>query len=261
MSKSTVHQLLATLERRGFVKRLADQSYSVGMKAWEVGCLAAPIEMARTAAPYMAQLVREVSDGVSLAVLDGAEMVCIHLIESPRAVRVHTNVGDRTPAHCISSGLAFLSEMEDEAVAKLLPDRLEKVTEETIDDRDALLKELRRIRSRGYAVSRGAWRFDVAGVSIPIRGPDNRIAAALCIAAPRFRVTKEWIDRIVPALRATADSIEHDFGAVSPARSKRQPRRDRRDPLMPLTSRGRTVRRRDLAIKAGAAGHRPRPQS
>ncbi len=211
LSKSSVHQLLATLERRGFVKRLLDQSYGVGIKAWEIGCVASPIDLARAAAPHMTQLVREVRDGVSLGVLDGVEMVCVHLVESARAVRVHSNIGDRTPAHCVSSGLAILSAMDDEAVVRLLPAALQRATDETIVDRAALLKELGRVRARGYAISRGAWRLDVAGVSIPLRGPDNRVAAALCIAAPRFHVNKEWTARIVPALKAAAASIERDI--------------------------------------------------
>ena len=216
MSKSSVHQVLATLERRGFVRRLANQSYCIGIKAWEIGCVATPIDMARTAAPHMVQLVREVSDGVSLGVLDGAEMVCVHLVESPRAIRVHSNVGDRTPAHCVSSGLAILSALDDDTVIRLLPDTLRRATEETIVDRAALLKELGRVRARGYAISRGAWRLDVAGVSIPLRGRDHHVVAALCIAAPRFHVNKQWVARIVPALTATAADIERDFGVVDP---------------------------------------------
>jgi DNA-binding IclR family transcriptional regulator len=219
LSKSSVHQLLATLDRRGFVKRLPDQSYSIGMKAWEIGCVATPIGMARTAAPHMAQLVREIRDGVSLGVLDGAEMVCIHLIESPRAVRIHANVGDRTPAHCVSSGLAVLSAMDEEAVIRLLPETLHRATEDSIGDRAGLLKELARTRARGYSISRGAWRLDVAGVSIPLRGPDGRVAAALCVAAPRFRVTREWIEQVIPALRSTAENVERDFGAAAPAQA------------------------------------------
>ncbi|MEQ1616251.1 MAG: IclR family transcriptional regulator [Hyphomicrobiaceae bacterium] len=216
MSKSSVHQVLATLERRGFVKRLADQGYCIGIKAWEIGCVAAPIDMARTAAPHMAQLVREVRDGVSLGVLDGAEMVCVHLVESPRAIRVHSNVGDRTPAHCVSAGLAILSTMDDNTVSRLLPDALPRATDETIVDRAALLKELGRVRARGYSISRGAWRLDVAGVSIPVRGRDHHVVAALCIAAPSFHANKEWVARVVPALKIAAANIERDFGVLDP---------------------------------------------
>lgn len=213
MSKSSVHTLLATLEKRGFVSRHPDHSYSIGIKAWEIGCLAAPNGMARAAAPHMSQLVRKIEDGVSLAVLDGAEMVCIQLIESPRAVRVHSSIGDRTPAHCVSSGLAVLSGLADDEVVMLLPSALARPTADTIGDHAALLKELGRVRARGYAVSRGAWRPEVAGISVPVRGPQNRVVAGLCVAAPRFRVTDQWISSLLPCLKATRDAIERDFGA------------------------------------------------
>ncbi|WP_231714946.1 IclR family transcriptional regulator [Enhydrobacter aerosaccus] len=215
MSKSSVHDLLGTLSERGYVKKLGDSGYGVGMKAWEVGCLSAPIGMARTAAPHMTQLVRAVTHGVSLAVLDGAETVCIQLIEAARAVRVHNNIGDRSPAHAVSAGLAMLSTMDDEEVARLLPGRLPRITSETLTTREDLLAELGRVRRRGYSISRGAWRIDVAGIAVPVRGPDGRVAAGLAIAAPRDDVTDDWIRGAAPLLKSAARKIETDFGAPS----------------------------------------------
>ncbi len=222
MSKSSVHELLGTLSDRGYVKRLADGSYGVGIKAWEVGCVSAPIGMARTAAPHMAQLVRAVTHGVSLAVLDGAETVCIQLIEAARGVRVHNNIGDRSPAHAVSAGLAMLSAMDDEDVTSLLPARLPRMTTETLATREDLLAELVRVRRRGFSISRGAWRIDVAGISVPVRGPDGRVAAGLAIAAPRDQVTDDWIKGAAPLLKMAAQKIEADFGAPSaePAASR-----------------------------------------
>lgn len=215
MSKSSVHDLLGTLSERGYAKRLADGSYGVGIKAWEVGCLSAPIGMARTAAPHMTQLVRAVTHGVSLAVLDGAETVCIQLIEAARAVRVHNNIGDRSPAHAVSAGLAMLSTMSDEDVVRFLPARLSRITPDTLGTREELLGELVRVRRRGFSISRGAWRVDVAGIAVPVRGPDGRVAAGLAIAAPRDEVTDEWIRGAAPLLKSAAGKIETDFGAPS----------------------------------------------
>src|SRR3546814_3741606 len=62
------------------------------IKAWEIGCIAATLEITRVATPYMTQLVRDVEDGVSLAILAGWDMLCVQLIESPQAVRVHDNI-------------------------------------------------------------------------------------------------------------------------------------------------------------------------
>ena len=220
MSKSSVHQLLATLQQRGFVRRIADQGYSIGIKAWEVGSVAAPMGLARIAEPHMMQLVQEISDGVSLGVLDGCEMVCIQLVESPRAVRVHNNIGDRTPAHCVSSGRAYFSATSDDVVSRLLPESLPKFTETTLGSRDELLAELKRIRGRGYAFCRGAWREEVGGASVPVIGSDGRVVAALCVAAPAFCTTRDWVARVVPALKSTAMLIEQDLrclGGTIPA--------------------------------------------
>jgi DNA-binding IclR family transcriptional regulator len=214
MSKSSIHQLLATLQERRYVRRLPDQRYCIGIRAWEVGCVADTLGLARTAAPHMAQLVRETSDGVSLGVRDGRETVCIQLAESPRAVRVHANVGDRTPVHSASSGIVLLAALDDDAVRQLLPRKLETFTDATPRSVDAVLGQLSDVRTRGYAFCRGAWRTEVSGVSVPVRGADGSVIAALCVAAPSFRTTREWLARVLPALRSTAQCIERDLGQV-----------------------------------------------
>lgn len=219
MSKSSIHQLLATLQQRGFVRRLYDQRYCIGIKAWEIGCVADSMGFARTTGPHVAQLVRELSDGVSVGVLDGAEMVCIQLVESPRAVRVHSNVGDRTPAHTVSAGLVMLADLDDEAVRRLLPSKLKVFTEATPRTAEGVIGELAKVRARGYAFCRGAWRVEVGGLSVPILGPDNHAIAALCVAAPAFRTTRDWVSRVVPALKKTASDIERDLGRVAGAGS------------------------------------------
>lgn len=217
LAKSSVHQLLGTLHQRGFVQRLPGNRYRVGIKAWEIGCVADSMGLARTAGPHVAQLVREISDGVSIGVLDGAEMVCIHLVESPRAVRVHSNVGDRTPAHSVSSGLAMLASMDDETVRRLLPAKLKVFTDATPRTTAEVLAELARIRARGYAFCRGAWRNEVGGVAVPVFGPHNHALAAICVAAPVFRTTRDWVQKVVPALRKTAADIERELGRISDA--------------------------------------------
>ena len=215
MSKSSVHQLLATLQQRGFVRRLHDQRYCIGIKAWEIGCVAETMGLARTTGPYVAHLVRELSDGVSVGVLDGAETVCIQLVESPRAVRVHSHVGDRTPAHSVSAGLVMLAALDDDAIRRLLPAKLKAFTEATPKTVEAVISEIAKVRARGYAFCRGSWRAEVGGVSVPILGPDNHAIAALCVAAPAFRTTRDWVSRVVPALKQTARDIERDLGRAA----------------------------------------------
>lgn len=213
LTKASIHKTLATLEARQFVRRLEDQRYVIGIKAWEIGCIAAPLEITRVATPYMTQLVREVEDGVSLAILAGADMLCVQLIESPQAVRVHDNIGDRTPIHTLSTGLVFLSALEDEEVLRILPPELERRTPLTVTDRNRVLDMVRETRKRGYAVCHGMCKDDASGIAAVVRGPDGRPAAALCIALPSFRATPDRVAIVAPALLAVAGQIEREFGA------------------------------------------------
>jgi DNA-binding IclR family transcriptional regulator len=229
-AKSSVNELLSTLQRRGLLRRLADQRYVIGLRAWEIGCRAGPVEFGRLAQPHMARLAGEIMEGVALAMFESDHTVCIQLVESPNTVRVHSSIGDRTPAHCASSGLAMLATMSDEAVTQLLPAKLDRITSHTLATRAELLRELARIRSRGYAISRNAWRLEVGGVSIALRDASRQAVAVLNVALPISHLTPVWLDRALPLMQRTAGEIEREFSgqgvpALSEILVRRAPRR------------------------------------
>lgn len=217
MAKSSVHALLGSLVERGYAYKQADRSYTVGVKAWEVGCRATFTEIGRVAAPYMAELARSVGEGASLALLDEVHTVCIQIVESPQVVRVHSHIGERSPAHCLSTGVALLAALTDEEVVARLPKRLQKMTPKTIASRDELLVELESVRQCGYSICRGTWRLDVAGLAVAIKGVDGRAVAALAIALPLERLTPSHEKRITAGLLAQAAAIERELGAPMPA--------------------------------------------
>ena len=224
MAKSSVHQVLGSLAERGYVQRHPDRRYSVGIRAWEVGCKATFVEIGRVCEPFMAELVRTVHEGVSLGLLDGAQMVCIQISESQQAVRVHNPVGGRNPALCLSAGLSLLAMMSDEDVLSLLPKRLEKITPKTISTREELLTEILRVRTRGYSVCRGSWRIDVAGVAVAIKGLDGRGLAAISIALPLERLTATRLKKIAGGLLNAAAGIERQIGlSIVPASHLEKP--------------------------------------
>jgi DNA-binding IclR family transcriptional regulator len=207
MAKSSVHELLGALTLRGYVRRQVDLTYVVGAKAWEVGCRASFVELGRVAEPYLAELVREVQEGASLAVLDGAHTVCIQIAESPQVVRVHSGVGERNPAHCVSTGLAMLATLADGELEGLFPAQLPVLTAKSLSTRTELLRELRRVRERGYAVCKGAWHLDVAGVASAILDANGRAAAAVSVALPRQRLSAARQTALATALMRTTRAI------------------------------------------------------
>jgi DNA-binding IclR family transcriptional regulator len=219
MAKSSVHELLGALTMRGYVQRGSDMTYVVGAKAWEVGCRASFVELGRVAEPYLAELVREVQEGASLAVLDGVHTVCIQIAESPQVVRVHSGVGERNPAHCVSTGLAMLATLGDRELASLFPAQLPILTTKSLSTREDLLREIQRVREYGYAVCKGAWHLDVAGVAAAIPGANGRTAAAVSVALPRQRLTAARQTALAAALMRTTQAIASQLDGRTQAAS------------------------------------------
>jgi DNA-binding IclR family transcriptional regulator len=219
MAKSSVHELLGALTMRGYVQRGSDMTYVVGAKAWEVGCRASFVELGRVAEPYLAELVREVQEGASLAVLDGVHTVCIQIAESPQVVRVHSGVGERNPAHCVSTGLAMLATLGDRELASLFPAQLPILTTKSLSTREDLLREIQRVREYGYAVCKGAWHLDVAGVGAALPRAHRRTAAAVSVALPRQRLTAARQTALAAALMRTTQAIASQLDGRTQAAS------------------------------------------
>jgi IclR family acetate operon transcriptional repressor len=173
------------------------------------------------AVPVMQRLAEAVGDGAILGALDsGFEVVYLHVIESQQAVRVYIDVGSRLPAHVTSTGLACLAWLPPERLQAILPPKLPAWTDETITERDVLLRELERIRARGYAQTLGTFRTDVGGVAAPIFAPDGMPVAALCVSSPRYRIDAKWNRRVPAAVIAAAREITGSVRTLTPGVAK-----------------------------------------
>jgi DNA-binding IclR family transcriptional regulator len=221
VSKPGAHSLLKTLVHHGFVARDDGGIYRLGAKAWEIGAAAQGAALVRVAAPIMEDLVARVNEGAILGVLAGFEGVYLHLVECDQAVRVHARVDQRIPAHCTSTGLALLAFQAEGYLDAVLPRALPAVTPHTITDPAELRRELKRTRARGYAINMGGWRADVGGIAVPLLGADGVAVAGLCVAAPRYRMSKDWFRRVVPATTRAARAIIAAMAApVEPRRGR-----------------------------------------
>ena len=219
LSKSGAHGLLATLVRCGYVERGAAGVYKLRESASRLGTGISTRRLVEAADPVMRRLVGKLKDGAVLGILNGFEVVYVHRIEGSQAVRVHAEIGERIKAHCTSTGFALLAFQDGMTLGRIIPSRLQAFTPETIVDPGKLSLELERTRRRGYSVNRGGWRSDVGGIAAPIIGRGGLAVAGLCIAVPRYRLTRDWISRSAIPLKAAAAEIAEalDLGRAEAA--------------------------------------------
>lgn len=221
VAPSTAHRLLAMLQYRGFVSQdPATRQYTAGPILLKLGLAAVrDLDLRRAARPVLERLSAEVDETVNLCVLLGTEILFVDCVETSRIIRVGSRTGIMLPAHIASGGKALLAEMSQEELRELYPEtRLKKMTPQSLSKRSDLEKELADVRARGYATNFGESETDLCAVAVAIPGRHGRALGAVAVAAPKSRLPKDQVDRIVEPLRRAA----RDIGAAVPDASARQ---------------------------------------
>jgi IclR family KDG regulon transcriptional repressor len=213
-SKSTVHRLLATLERLEMVERDARPGhYRLGRRAREM----APggwgqTDLRQVALSHMLRLRDESEETVTLHVVDHTEHVVIEQCESEQEIRRTLQLGQRTPLLRGATAKAILAALPPPEAARVLAE-VGTATAAGPSER-----ELQDIRSLGYAFSISERIPGGSSISVPVHDRTGRVCAALSISGPSFRFTPARAIRCAPALIGAAEAVSSTLGYLPPAR-------------------------------------------
>lgn len=222
LSSSTAGRIMAYLKGLGILNQDPDTlAYMMGSKplAW-AGIYTVTSDVRSLALPIMVKLQEQTRETISLYVLEGDERVCVERLESPQTVRIVARIGRRIPLYAGSAGKVFLAFLPDARREEILKKtKLVPMTEKTISSLDELEANLQKIRKQGYAISRGEWILDAAGVAGPIFDLRGQICAALTISGPTQRITSERMLEIARLVKAGAAEISTELGYYPSNRS------------------------------------------
>jgi DNA-binding IclR family transcriptional regulator len=152
LAKSSFYLVMASLEHRRWIEKKKD-GYIIGIDLYVLGTAYLRHDGLQDAFRAAAvKFVDKHSEVVQLAVLDGADVVYIAREDARRPIRLMSDLGSRLPAHACGLGKVLLANLSDEEVAAALPARLKPITDRTITNRDALMKELRAVRRTGLGL-------------------------------------------------------------------------------------------------------------
>jgi len=215
LPRQTVHRVLGQLRDSGLLLRdPARERFFIGPRLLKLSLAALGSNSPR--APVRAalqELVDEVGETCNVGVLEGLDYVYIDRIECEWPLRIHLEVGQRVPAHCIAGGKVLLAHLEPGLRARLLRSRkLVARTPRTITRVSDLEAELDTVLRRGYG-SNDQENFDgIVAVAVPILDGHDRVVAALTMHGPMPRVTHETCVATVPRLRQAAERIAAAWG-------------------------------------------------
>lgn len=214
--KSTAHNLLTTLQSRGFIEKVEDDHYALGTSLVALTqAVRVNVELRDRAAPLLRELADDCRESVYLTILDGDYGLYIYAVESPRRLRARTAVGDRAHLHCTGVGKAILSCLPREAVEGIVSRvGLPKFTETTITELDTLQQELEQTRARGYALDVQEHEVGNYCVAAPILNERGRMIAACSAAGTDPEIIHGRLSDVSTHVMYTAQEISRRMGYV-----------------------------------------------
>jgi DNA-binding IclR family transcriptional regulator len=210
LAKSSVHYLLVTLERCGYVRRSERTGrYMMGVKLFSMGNLAlSSLSLRQRAASYLAGLRNRTGLTVHMAILDGTEAILIAKQETPRGSRLASWVGKRMDMHATGIGKAMLAYLPKAEVDLIVEKRgLARHNENTISSLRRLHEELDSVAKIGYALDNEEDELGVRCLGVPILGPDGRPLAAISVAGSAEEIPFENLPHLSNELRHTAKML------------------------------------------------------
>lgn len=220
LPKSTAARLLASLAREGAVEQVPGAtSYRVGSRIVTLAAAVTPTRsMVALARPDIAELAAALGEVAGLGVADGWRVHYVDQVDTPNPVQVRDWTGTRVPMHAVPSGQVILANLPPAALERYLARPLERFTDRTITDPDALRERLRKVARDGHAWVREEFAEGIASVAAPVSDQDGEVVAAVHAHGPSYRFPPPGTDdevarRVVAAAARISSRIRAGTGA------------------------------------------------
>ncbi len=214
MKKSSAYKYLNTLERLKLIEKdPTTKKYRLGIKILELsGVVLENLELRRVAKPFLEELARKCNETIHLMVERDGEGVYIEKIDSPRTIRMYSQIGKRLPLHTGAVGKSLLAHMPEEKVNEIISKPLIKFTENTLTDPEKLKEELRKIREKGYAIDNEEVEIGLKCVGAPIRNHMGKVIASISISGPSTRFMPDKMEEYIKLIKEYAMKISRALG-------------------------------------------------
>jgi len=223
--KSTLHCVLLTLERRGYLERdETSHRYVFGLKLFSlVNSAISQVKVNEVALPVLHSLMEQTRMTIHMAILDQGEAVLVNKIEPPGLLRLATWIGKRMDVHCTGVGKALIAYLPPDQLEELLTRHpLPRHNENTIVSARKIKEQLKLIRTVGYAFDDEEDEIGLRCIGVPIFDRENQVVAAISVAGTIAQITRENRSKLAELMKSAALTISrrlgfHPSGAIFPS--------------------------------------------
>ena len=210
---STAYRYIALLREVGLVTDDGHGGYHLSPRMVELARASrAAFSFIDVALPAMEKLRDASGETVILVRRVGDAAICIERVESVQRVRLSFEVGASFPLHRGASPKLLLAYMVDRERNEYLA-RARKIDPDLRRRPGPFTEELATIAHQGWSQSIEEITPDIWAAAAPgVEG--SRLAAALSVAGPAFRLTERQRTRIIALTRRAADEISERLATI-----------------------------------------------
>lgn len=218
--KSSIHSLLVTFERLGYLQRLDSSGrYVAGLNLVRIATVASHgITLRQKAGPLLCELTQRTGLTAHIAILEDNEALLVAKVEASGTMPVATWVGKRIDYHCTSLGKALIAWLSEEEIDELVKERrMLRHNENTISSLSRLKQELTRTRQAGYAVDDEEEEIGIRCIGAPLLGVSGAVEAAVSVSGTVEQIRTEDIPRMGALVQEAAAEMARRLGWTASA--------------------------------------------
>lgn len=200
---SSVLRLLSSLMSMGYVNQSKDSRYSLSLKFSLIGRLvSAQTDLHGIIHPHLIELEQLCQESACMAIEQDMRVLYADVIHGPdNLLKTTQYIGKTAPMHCTGVGKLLMTNYSAANIDRYIEVRgLQPFTEHTIKTKEALLDELDRIRSQGFALDDEECELGARCIAAPIYDYTKQVVACISVSGPVSRMSHERLRNIQPII-------------------------------------------------------------
>lgn len=212
-NKSSIHRVLSTFESSGYVAQMfSGKEYRLTMKLMHLGHAALNSDVTGIVKPYLSDLRTELNETVNFLSFDADNIIFQDKFE-PRdaSFRTRTYVGLHSPMYCSAAGkcyLAFSPDAVKESYWQRNASVMQKLTENTILDKEPFFDTLEQIKVRGYAIDDEENEAGISCIAVPIFDKNGTPVYAVSVSTLTPKMRQTGYSVIAEKVKVSTDRIQ-----------------------------------------------------
>ncbi len=217
LNKSTVFNILHTLNNIGVLEKRSDGLFYPGIKLFTLGNAASVgSDLIQTVHPFLENINREHKLSSFFGILSGNDVIIIDKADRAQKIKISSEIGMKISVFAGVAGKVLLSQLPDDQIGEILhKNSIKKYTQKTITDKSLFKKEILKVRETGIAWDMEEYIEGLIAAAVPVITNREDLQAAIWTVGLKQEFKNNAKKGVSEFLLKTADEINCRFSMIN----------------------------------------------